>query len=81
MSVIANNPVAKRYSTIQKGYDAASNQGRLDILNSLKRLLLDNPLWTPIFDHQCYADGHRVCINASEQLKTVQRHIDRLVSP
>ena len=79
MNTFANNQTATAYKRIQSGYSDASNEGRLQILLSLKQLLIQAPSYTPIFDHGVYVAGHKVVINATDQLDSVQRHIDRLI--
>ena len=76
MSILANNDTAIAYGRSQSGYIDASREGRLQILLNLKQLLIQARSYTTIFDHEVYVDGHRVVINAADQLVSVQRHID-----
>lgn len=80
--MIADNDVARAYDHLQKSIDwcTASNDSQLNVMYTMKSLLVQAKHWEPIFDYggSNSITGAKNVQTAGERLDSVLRRIARL---
>ena len=83
-SIIADNPIAKQYSEIEKSIDfcTATDDEQLLCMMKMRALLLSCKGSTPILDWGVYnmQTGQRVYTTATDRLESINRRIRRFES-